>query len=82
VAASLGVRNSSRMTLEKILITIGQLSKIGVVVHNAKNAITVATAAGCLGKTEKRYNTIVRLINVVFAEGYVDGLLKWNDQRN
>jgi hypothetical protein len=76
MAASLGVRNSSRMTLEKILITIGQLSKIGVVVNNATNAITVVTAAGCVGDTEKRYNTIIRLINVIFADGYVDGFLK------
>jgi hypothetical protein len=30
----------------------------------------------------KRYNTIVRLIYVIFSEGFVQGFLKWNDQRN
>ena len=90
VAASLGVRNSSRMVKDTILITMGQLSKIGVVVNDGNNILpttTTVAAAGVVGGDTKRYdtkryNTIVRLINVIFSEGFVQGFLKWNDQRN
>jgi hypothetical protein len=39
LSGSLGVRNSSRMMKDAILITIGQLSKIGGVVNDATSSL-------------------------------------------
>jgi hypothetical protein len=60
---------------------IGHLSKIDNVLKNESSAKTIDKAAGGIGETEKRHNTIIRLINVIFSEGYIEGFLKWNDQR-
>jgi hypothetical protein len=71
VAGSLGVRTASRMVKYTILITIGKLSKIRVEVNDATNSVSPEGGAGCDTKRAcgdtKRYNTIVRLINVIFS---------------
>jgi hypothetical protein len=81
------------MLKDTILITIGQISKIGGVVYDATTSFQPEVCVGILTKNAeipkkrfcedtKRYNTILRMINVIFSEGFVQGFLKWNDIRN
>lgn len=77
LANKMGMKNSSRMKKEIILLSLGTAAAIGSVI-TSDNIIDITTTTTT---DSKRHNTIVRLTNVIFSDEFLDGFLQWNDQR-
>ncbi|KAG7367525.1 hypothetical protein IV203_030196 [Nitzschia inconspicua] len=70
-----GIKMISKMPSAVIRIHLARNSHIGSILDNGTNLRPPAPP-------EKiKQNTIVRLVNVIFSQGFIQGLMEWNNHR-
>ncbi|KAG7352899.1 hypothetical protein IV203_008947 [Nitzschia inconspicua] len=75
LAKNFGIKMISKMPSAVIRIHLARNAHIGSILDNATKIKSPPSHA------KRMQNTIVRLVNVIFSHGFIQGLMKWNNHR-
>ncbi|KAG7352829.1 hypothetical protein IV203_008877 [Nitzschia inconspicua] len=75
LAKNFGIKMISKMPSAVIRIHLAKNAHIGSILDNVIKIKTAPT------HDKRMQNTIVRLVNVIFSHGFIQGLMEWNNHR-